>query len=638
MEKILKKPKILLFLLIIFSNSCQLTTSGGENKSLIDENVSEPQNNEEKILEKTEDKSNEDIVKKTQKKNKEDKRILDFFTDFFDPENEEKPVVTKKKQQEKEKKLKTANFKETQSNIKKEPANKGLKRNDINIEEGNKEKRILDFFSKLFKPNEQDEEKIKSELNSEKPIKLKKPSIKPSEKKENFVEKPIPFEIKEVLDEPNISTEEIDSLKSSKNNLDNLGNTLANEKDLNQENTSKNIIKVEPKKEELAVLNIKPKELKKELRREPVNNYVGLLLPLTGDKRSAGKLVLDTFRYSLATNPKNIIFKIYDTKGTAGGAIEAAKKGKNDDVRIFIGPVFSYETAAIKTSFQYDKNIKFFSLSPDLSNISNNIIISGQNPKDQISCIVNDLSKKDIRKILLIHHDDRYGEVIKESLKESLDKISSFKNIDLSYFTVFPGQNINKDIMEISNFEGRKQALKNQRKLLEKDKTIDVSEKKFQLKKLERQLTLGVPFDSIIIASEGDRLTEILSHLAFYDMNSSNTLIYGTSLWEDTIKNDKVFNNTFFVSNLKSKGTEFIKNYSNVFQKKPTTVNFHLFDLIDLVDEFKFYENYPDDKIHVGEFSNTKLNSGSLKRETFIKKNIGKNQTKNIFTCQLNAI
>ena len=103
-----------------------------------------------KILEKTEDKSNEDIVKKTQKKNKEDKRILDFFTDFFDPENEEKPVVTKKKQQEKEKKLKTANFKETQSNIKKEPANSSLQRNDINADEDNKEKRILDFFFKVF--------------------------------------------------------------------------------------------------------------------------------------------------------------------------------------------------------------------------------------------------------------------------------------------------------------------------------------------------------------------------------------------------------------------------------------------------------------------------------------------------------
>ena len=66
-------------------------------------------------------------------------------------------------------------------------------------------------------------------------------------------------------------------------------------------------------------------------------------------------------------------------------------------------------------------------------------------------------------------------------------------------------------------------------------------ERKKELKKLERQLTLGVPFDSVIIASDGDRLTEILSHLAFYDINANNTFIYGTSLWEDTIKNDKVF-------------------------------------------------------------------------------------------------
>ncbi len=635
--KFLRKPKILLFLPIIFFSSCQLTTSGVENKSLIKEDVSESAlNNEKKIAEKKDiSKNNEDeIKKKTLKENKENKRILDFFTDLFDPESEEKPNLTKEPQQQKKKKLKKS-AKELENNNKKIDKPKE-QQSIIKVEEDKDEKRILDFFSKIFTPKDPDEKKIKSELNSEKPIKLKKQNIEINDKKENFVEKTIPFEITEITEEPNVSNERRDSVNTFKNNSNDIVKNLENEEDFNQEDPKKNIIQVEPK-QELAVLNIKPKELKKELRREPVNNFVGLLLPLTGEKRSAGKLVLDTFRYSLATNPKNIIFKIYDTKGTAAGAIEAAKKGKNDDVRIFIGPVFSYETAAIKTSFKYDKNITFFSLSPDLNNISNNIIVSGQNPKDQVSCIVNDLSKKDVRKILLIHHYDRYGEVIKQSLKETLDKVF-FQNIDLSYFTVFPGQNINKDIMEISNFEERKQALKNQRKLLEKDKTIDLTEKKFQLKKLERQLTFGVPFDAIIIASEGDRLTEILSHLAFYDINSSNTLIYGTSLWEDTIKNDKVFDNTFFVSNLKSRGTEFIKNYKNVFQKKPTTVNFHLFDLIDLVDEFKFYENYPNDKIHVGEFSNTKLNSGSLKRETFIKKNIGMNQTKNIFSCRLDAI
>ena len=41
------------------------------------------------------------------------------------------------------------------------------------------------------------------------------------------------------------------------------------------------------------------------------------------------------------------------------------------------------------------------------------------------------------------------------------------------------------------------------------------SKKKIMLKKLDRQLTIDSPFDGIIIASEGDRLLEILSHLAF---------------------------------------------------------------------------------------------------------------------------
>ena len=119
--KFLRKPKILLFLPIIFFSSCQLTTSGVENKSLIKEDVSESAlNNEKKIAEKKDiSKNNEDeIKKKTLKENKENKRILDFFTDLFDPESEEKSNLTKESQQQKKKKLKTS-AKELENNKKK---------------------------------------------------------------------------------------------------------------------------------------------------------------------------------------------------------------------------------------------------------------------------------------------------------------------------------------------------------------------------------------------------------------------------------------------------------------------------------------------------------------------------------------
>ena len=83
-------------------------------------------------------------------------------------------------------------------------------------------------------------------------------------------------------------------------------------------------------------------------------------MPLTGEKRSAGSLVLNTFRYSLANKPMDIIFKIYDTKGTVEGAINAALKGKKDKVETFIGPIFSYETKALKRRFSNDNSMVFF--------------------------------------------------------------------------------------------------------------------------------------------------------------------------------------------------------------------------------------------------------------------------------------
>ena len=54
-------------------------------------------------------------------------------------------------------------------------------------------------------------------------------------------------------------------------------------------------------------------------------------------------------------------------------------------------------------------------------------------------------------------------------------------------------------------------------------------------------------------------------------------------------------------------------------------MNFHLFDLIDFVNEFKLYDEYPENKIHIGKFTNSQVKSGSLRRETYIKKNKGKN-------------
>ena len=495
------------------------------------------------------------------------------------------------------------------------------------------DKRILDFFTSFFSPGDDSANVRLDELNKEK--KAVSEDLKPQSEEEVIEKSKIAEPETLVLKNPKEISKDLD--KESINLVRPIEEETL-ESNFKQERGEKEPSGPNLENDSLAFFDIQ--ETKKTKRRESrqfKNNYVGLLLPLTGEKRSAGTLVLNTFRYSLVKKPMDIVFKIYDTKGTKDGAVTAAEKGIRDGVEIFIGPIFSYETKAIKENFSSKDLITFFSLSPDLSNVSENIIVSGQNPEEQVSCIVTDLQQNNIKELLLIHHNDRYGEIIKNSLIKNVGSLSQ-SNVNLSFLDISINKDLNKEVKSISQFEKRKKTLKMKKKQISSDKTLSKKEKELTLKKLQRQLTIDSPFDAVLIASEGDKLLEILSHLAFYDISSSNTRLYGTSLWEDTLKTDPFFDNTFFATNLKGRGENFIENYKDVFSKKPSSVSFHLFDLIDFVNDFKSYDNLTEEKIHIGKFTNSQVKSGLLRRETYIKKNFGKAKAKQVFTCRLDEL
>ena len=610
----------ILFPLLFFATSCQLNQSLEKIKTTLFVEEEKKEIFQEDKSEEIETKEGSDISSSTDKsKNNDqlfipdkiegDKRILDFIESKSKPKELNETLFEQKKVED--------------------------------------EKRILDFFTGFFSSDDEESKKIEADnidKDKKEKIVLKKPR-KNVDAYESKIENNNDKNLGNLNVDVNEKKDEIIIVEDDENFFDDdeedfYAEIEKNDNLLEEQDQSISETVNEEKIENQNFVFLDPRKTRKDLDRKvrkTKNNFVGLLLPLTGEKRSAGSLVLNTFRYSLANKPMDIIFKIYDTKGTAEGAINAALNGKKDKVEIFIGPIFSYETKALKRRFSNDNSMVFFSLSPDLSNISDNIIVSGQNPKDQISCIISDLKFKDIKDLLLIHHKDRYGEIIKESVQDNLRTLN-LKNINISFLELDNKKDLNREIKSISHFEKRKNILKAKINQISDDQTIPKNEKKRMLKRLERQLTIDSPFDAIIVASEGDKLLEILSHLAFYDINANNTFVYGTSLWEDTLKTDPVFEDTFFVTNLKKRSESFTKNYQDVFSKSPTSVNFHLFDLIDFVNEFKFYDEYPENKIHEGRFTNSQVKSGSLKRETYIKKNKGKNLTEKISSCQLDAL
>ena len=67
--------------------------------------------------------------------------------------------------------------------------------------------------------------------------------------------------------------------------------------------------------------------------------------------------------------------------------------------------------------------------------------------------------------------------------------------------------------------------------------------------------------------------------------------------------------------------------------------NFHIHDLISLVQNFKIDKRKKDEeKVFYGEFSNSKINSGLVQREIFLRKIMKDQKTEEIFNCRLDVI
>ena len=75
------------------------------------------------------------------------------------------------------------------------------------------------------------------------------------------------------------------------------------------------------------------------------------------------------------------------------------------------------------------------------------------------------------------------------------------------------------------------------------------------------------------------------------------------------------------------------------FPKNPISFNYHIHDLISLVQNFQLLSEEEKSKdVFYGEFSTTKINSGLLQREIFFKKILKNNLSEEVFSCKLDAL
>ena len=316
---------------------------------------------------------------------------------------------------------------------------------------------------------------------------------------------------------------------------------------------------------------------------------VALLVPLSGKVKSVGQSIVNSAQLSLfENNKKNIVLKIYDTKGTTFGAVEALNRAVKDGIDVVLGPLFSEETKAIKNIIK-ENNLVSFSLSNDeqLKNIDN-VFVTGSIPEQEIQVLISYLMENDFYNYVALMPNTTHGALMNKILRNTIINKDGLL-IKTDYYEENEKNMLTK-ISELVNF-------------YEVPQTIYEN---FEKKKLENKL-LGLEEPELIIQEnekiypqalfipDGGSMAEEIANLLFINQRNDKFIqLVGTSKLDgDTnIANNPYLDGVIFVGSNPDKYAQFYDSYLKTYKKEPIKITSMVYDLINIIDGF--YDRFDD--------------------------------------------
>ena len=262
----------------------------------------------------------------------------------------------------------------------------------------------------------------------------------------------------------------------------------------------------------------------------PTERRIAVMLPLSGRGAKLGLALLDAAQLALFEAAHNdLTVLIFDTKGTTGGAEDAARLAVAEGVKLILGPLFGASAEAVRSvTFEADVNVVSFSNNQDVA--GNGIYVFGFLPDQQIRRVISFAASKGYGNLGALLPSNGYGELAMVSARKATEnkgiqitKAAYYDPAESDYSTL---------VREFSNYDSRKSALKRQRALLA-SKTDQISKR--ALRRLANRDTLGAPpFEALLLPAGGQELMTLAPLLAFYDVDPSRTRLLGAAQWDET--------------------------------------------------------------------------------------------------------
>ena len=300
---------------------------------------------------------------------------------------------------------------------------------------------------------------------------------------------------------------------------------------------------------------------------------IGLLVPITGENKNLGDLIIKSTRMALE-DINNDKIEIYpkDTGSNPEQTLQSAIQLKNLGIKIIIGPIF-YKSL---NNLNNVKDVLFLSLTNKTEDLPNNVISSGVNATSQLNTIKKFLELNEIQKIIFLTPDLDFKSEVKKGIKESKIRISKHYIYDKE------PTKLTAQIEKITNYKIRKQNLDDEIKRVEDS---DLPDKEKQLKKLEKKYTIGnVNFDAVIISDFNESLKSVITSLLYTDISPKKKNIITFNQWFDkSVLNEKNIQPIYYPSINNKNLKNFKKKFFNKFNENPSHLSLLSYDLVGLI-------------------------------------------------------
>jgi ABC-type branched-subunit amino acid transport system substrate-binding protein len=300
---------------------------------------------------------------------------------------------------------------------------------------------------------------------------------------------------------------------------------------------------------------------------------IGLLVPMTGNDKHLGQLIIKSTRMALENigNEKIEIFP-KDTSSNPDQTLKAALKLKAMGVKIIIGPVF-YKNLIYLDQVQ---DLIFLSFTNKTIDLPKNVISTGINAASQLNTIKKFLKLNEIKKTIILTPKLDYQLEVKKAVDQSKIKVSKH------YFYDTDPTKLTKQIEKITNYKIRKQNLADEKKRVENSTLLD---KEKQLKKLEKKYTIGnVKFDSVIISDFDESLKSVITSLLYTDVSPKKKIFITFNQWfDESILKETMLQPLYYPSINKENLDSFEKKFYKKFGEQPNHLSLLSYDIVGLI-------------------------------------------------------